>query len=162
MIKLLIIIILLTFSSTYGQDIEYGGTYTYGTTPDSGRTGMISIYPNSDSTLLFYLELNRGAPSYNSGAIVGQMNVYSPGKADFTMINENDYINCSLNFRFSNDSLFIRANAQADDCGYGHAVHSKGDFKKTRNEIPEYFIERSGEKTWFKDLDWVKWWDWWD
>ena len=87
--------------------------------------------------------MNRGAPSYNSGAIVGQMNVF---KADFTMINENDYINCSLNFRFSNDSLFIRANAQADDCGY----HSKGDFKKTRNEIPEYFIERSGEKTGLK------------
>ncbi len=150
----------MTFSSAYGQDIVYGGTYTYGTTPDNGRTGVIYIYPNSDSTLLFYLELNRGAPSYNSGAIVGQMNIYSLGEADFTMIKENDFINCSMNFWFNNDSLFIRTNDQADDCGYGHAVYSHGDFKKTKKEIPEYFVDRSGEKTWFKDLDWEKWWEW--
>jgi len=158
--NLLLITLLSIISSSYGQDLEYGGTYTYGTTPDSGSTGVIYVYPNSDSTLLFYLELNRGAPSYNSGTIVGQMNIYSPGEADFTLIKENDYINCSMNFWFSNDSLFIRTNDKADDCGYGHAVYSHGDFKKIKKDIPEYFIDMSGEKTWFKDLDWKKWWDW--
>jgi hypothetical protein len=156
---LLKIIILLTFYSTYGQDIEYGGTYAYGSTPDIGRTGIIYVYPNSDSTLLFYLELNRGTPSYNIGAIVGQMNIYSHGEADFTMVKENDFINCSMNFWFNNDSLFVRTNDQAYDCGYGHAVFSDGDFKKTKKEIPLFFIDMSGKKIWFKYLAWKKWWD---
>lgn len=158
--NLIIIFQFLVAGIAYGQDVEYAGTYTYGTTPDSGRTGVIYVYPNSDTTLLFYLELNRGAPSYNSGAIVGQMNIYRPGEADFSMIKENDLINCSMNLWFTNDSLFIRTNDKADDCGYGHAVYSRGDFKRTNKQKPEFFIDRSGEKTWFKELDWQKWWNW--
>lgn len=151
---------MLSIHAMNGQEIIYDGVYSYGTTPDSGRTGVIYVSQNSDSTLLFYLELNRGAPSYNSGAIVGQMNIYSPGEADFTMKKEADFINCSMNFWFTNDSLYIRTNDKADDCGYGHAVYSKGDYKKIDKERPEYFLDRSGEKYWFKDLDWKIWWNW--
>lgn len=158
--SILLIIVIWSFNPIYSQDIDYGGVYSYGTTPDSGRVGTIYVFPNSDSTLLFYLELNRGAPSYNSGAIVGQMNIYSPGEADFTLIKEADFIRCSMNFWFTNDSLYIRTNDQADDCGYGHAVYSAGDFKRIDSKIPEYFIDRSGEKADFKALDWRKWWDW--
>ena len=159
-IKFLIILIqLLLLNNSYGQDVDYAGTYTYGASPDKGRTGVIYVYPDSDSTLLFYLELNRGAPSYNSGAITGQMNIYSPGKANFTMIKETDFINCSMNFWFTNDSLFIRTNDKADECGYGYGIHSYGDFKRTNKEKPEFFIERNGEKTWFKSLDWRKMWN---
>ncbi len=158
--KLFIVLNLLILGTAYGQGIEYAGTYSYGTTSDSGRCGVIYVYPNSDTTLLFYLELSGGAPSYNSGAIVGQMNIYSPGKADFTMIKENDFINCSMNFWFTNDSLYIRTNDEADDCGYGYAVYSHGDFKLTDKKKPEFFVDRRGEKTWFNKLDWKEWWDW--
>lgn len=154
-----LILTVLSIKMVYCQDINYNGTYSYGTRPDSGRTGVIHVYQDSDSTLLFYLELNRGAPSYNSGAIAGQMNIYNPGEADFTMVKENDFINCSMNFWFTNDSLYIRTNDQADNCGYGGSVYSHGDFKREKKERPEFFIDRSGEKTWFKDLDWKKWWD---
>ncbi|MCF8457863.1 MAG: hypothetical protein K9H62_18190 [Bacteroidales bacterium] len=149
----------LIFSPIFGQEIDYGGVYSYGTSPDSGRVGIIYIHPNSDSTLLFYLELNRGAPSYNTGAIIGQMNIYSPGDADFTMIKESDFVNCSMNFWFTNDSLYIRTNYEADDCGYGYGVYSHGDFKLINPETPEFFIDRSGEKIYFKSLEWTKWWD---
>ncbi len=154
----ILVLLFLMIKTAYGQDLGYGGTYSYGTTPENGRTGVIYVYPNSDSTLLFYLELNRGAPSYNSGAIVGQMNIESLGKANFTMIKENENINCSMNFRFTNDSLYIRTNDQADDCGYGHAIYSKGDFKRTNKEIPKFFFDRDEGKTCFKDLNWKKWW----
>ena len=118
------------------------------------------MYPNSENTLLFYLELNRGAPSYNSGAIVGQMNIYSPGKANFAMVKENDRIDCRMNFLFTKDSLYIRTNNNADNCGYGHAVYSEGDFKRIKKKVPDFFIDISGEETWFKDLNWEDWWDW--
>ena len=157
--KRLIVFIILIPCSMYGQGIDYGGVYSYGTTADSGHVGTIYIYPDSDSTLLFYLELNRGAPSYNSGAIVGQMNIYSPGEADFTIIKEEDRINCSMNFWFTNDSLYIRTNDQADDCGYGYGIYSDGDFKRICPDTPESFIDGSGNRFLFKKLDWKYWWE---
>ena len=131
---LLTILTLLSIQPLKSQEIEYDGIYRYGTTADSGRTSIIYVNQNSDSTLLFYLELNRGAPSYNSGAIVGQMTIIGPGEADFTMKNEGHNINCSMNFWFTNDSLYIRTNDQEDDCGYGYGVYSSGDFKKSGKE----------------------------
>lgn len=111
----ILIILLLIARAVYGQEIEYEGVYSYGTTAENGRIGVVYVYPNSENTLLFYLELNRGAPSYNSGAIVGQMNIYSPGKANFAMVKENDRIDCRMNFLFTKDSLYIRTNNNADN-----------------------------------------------
>ncbi len=148
---------LFAFCFAHGQEDTYDGIYSYGTTPDSGRVGVVYVYQNSDSTLLFYLELNRGAPSYNSGAIRGQMNIYSPGEADYTLIAEDDYFNCSMNFWFVNDSLYIRTNDQADDCGYGYGVHSSGDFKKIESKRPESFADREGNEYLFESWDWKRW-----
>ena len=156
--RISVILIFLSSIQVFGQEIDYGGTYSYGTNPESGPVGLISVHPNSDSTLLFYLDLNIGSPSYNNGSIIGQMNIYSPGEADFTIVNQNEFINCSMNFWFTNDSLYIRTNDQADDCGYGHGVYSKGDFRRIEEDTPEFFINRNGKQFWFKDLDWKKWW----
>jgi hypothetical protein len=147
-----IIFTILIFVPVYRQNINYGGVYAYGTHPDSGRTGVISVFPDSDSMLLFYLELNRGAPSYNSGAIAGQMKVYGPGEADFTMVQKENFINCSINFWFTNDSLYIRTNDLADECGYGYGVFSDGDFKLKDSIRPTFYVNRAGEKKYFSKL----------
>ena len=57
-LKVLLIVILLTCFKSFGQDNSYGGVYAYGTSPDVGATGMIYVYPKSDTELLFYLELS--------------------------------------------------------------------------------------------------------
>ena len=158
--KLLVIFFLLICTISFGQTTEYGGTYSYGTTPDSGSTGVIYIYPNSDSTLLFYLELSRGAPSYNSGSIIGQMKISSPGKASFTMIKENNLINCNMSFEFAADSVYIHTINNGYDCGYGHGVFSDGKFERIKRKIPKYFIDRHGDKIWFKNLNWKESWNW--
>lgn len=149
---LLIIVLLLAGLNGFAQNIDYGGTYSYGTSPDSGSTGLIYVYPNSDSTILFYLELNRGYPSYNSGAILGVMNIYELGVADFTMTKDEDF-DCSMSFRFTNDSLYIRTNNKSDNCGYGYGIHSHGNYKLINSKTPEFFYDGTGEKTYFKTLD---------
>jgi hypothetical protein len=149
---LIISMLLITGLDGFGQDFDYGGTYSYGTSPDSGSTGLIYIYPNSDSTNLFYLELNRGYPSYNSGEIVGQMNIYNLRKAEFSMT-KGEYIDCSMNFWFTNDSLYIRTNDQSDNCGYGYGVHSHSNFKLKDSKTPEFYYDMTGEKIYFKNLD---------
>jgi len=131
------------------ERINYGGIYSYGTYPGTGQTGIIYVYPNSDSTLLFYLDLSRGAPSYNSGSLVGQMNIYSPGEANYTMSPKEYDLNCSLNFQFKNDTLYIRTNDNADDCGYGYGVYSEGNFILIDSITPEFYIDGVSEKTYF-------------
>ena len=151
---MILILMLLIVKYTFGQNFEYQGTYKLGTTTRNGRTGIIYIYPKSHDILLFYLELNRGAPSYNSGAIIGKMNMYSRGKAEFTMIEDDGTINCSMTFSFTNDSLYIHTNNQGYDCGYGYGVYSDGNFKRIDQKKPPFFINREGRKIWFKDLNW--------
>lgn len=158
--KIIILFLFIFTNTVFGQTSRFAGTYQYGTSPEEGRTGIINIYPTSDSTLLFYLEINRGEPSYNSGAIVGQMKMNSPNEASFSMTKENYNINCNMSFTFTDDSLFIRTIDDADDCGYGFGVYSPGDFKRMTTVKPDYFIDRTGEKTEFKNLDWENWWNW--
>jgi hypothetical protein len=47
---------------------KYLGIYSYGDDVEKGKTGTVFIYPETDSTILFYIDLNRGAPSYNMGS----------------------------------------------------------------------------------------------
>ena len=136
-----------------GQEIEYAGVYSFGTTPEEGPIGIIYVYPNSENTCLFYLELNRGAPSYNSGAIAGQMIIGNAGEANFTMIKEKEAIHCCINFRFTKDALYIRNNSNAFACGFGHAINAKGTYKRTNKKVPAFFTHINGEKKWFKDMD---------
>jgi len=136
------------------QQIKYAGEYSFGTSPEEGRTGGVYIYPDTDSTLLFYLELSRGAPSYNSGAISGQLMITSPGQASITRIDTENLLNCGLIFIFEKQKLTISTVDGHKDCGFGYAVYADGKYEKKSDSIPLYFIDRTGEKTFFKDLDW--------
>ena len=57
-----------------GQDLEntISGSYSFGISPDSGRTGHLDIYMETDSSIIFCFNLSRGAPSYNMGYLVGR------------------------------------------------------------------------------------------
>ena len=159
-LKILLTAFFFTCFQCLGQETSYGGVYSYGTSSDEGATGVVYVYPKSDTELLFYLELSRGAPSYNNGAIVGGMTIYNSEEADFTYVNKGENINCSMNFWFTNNTLYIRTNDEADNCGYGYGIFSNGDFKKIQSTTPQYFIDREGREIWFKDLNWKKWWLW--
>jgi hypothetical protein len=46
---------------------KYAGQYSFGKNVDEGPVGSVKIYPESDTTVLFYIDICRGAPSYNLG-----------------------------------------------------------------------------------------------
>src|ERR1044071_2763340 len=55
-----------------GDSSSIGGVYAFGTDPDREAVGSVIIYPESDSTFLFDIDFNRGAPSYNMGLLEGR------------------------------------------------------------------------------------------
>ncbi|WP_148782508.1 hypothetical protein [Aquimarina intermedia] len=140
-----------TFTKLSLNSNRYGGTFAYQSEGD-GPYGTAYLYPNSDNTLLFHLDLNRGAPSYNMGSITGQMHLKTNGTASFIQV-EPAYLNCNLKFVFKDDLLMVRTVGQANACGFGFGVSANVDFKKTNTEVPQYFLNGEGDQVWFKKLN---------
>lgn len=162
MIKFLHIVTVstLTVLTSFGQSQKWAGTYGYGTHPDSGRTGYLKLYPNSDSTLIFSLDLNRGAPSYNSGELVGELILQSDTSGSFSKNSLDDFIQCQLTFIRDDKSIWIHNTMENDECGYGHGVFSYGQYLLKDSSIPLSFTTGEGKEIEFENYDWHLWWDW--
>jgi hypothetical protein len=88
------------------QTSKYAGGYEYGTNVEKERIGNIQVYAESDSTILFYMDLNRGAPSYNMGALYGRVRIVHDTGMFFTKFDtlENG---CKLAFHFFGNKIVV-------------------------------------------------------
>lgn len=129
-----------------------GGQYSFGANIDKGSIGLVYVYPESDSTVLFFIDVNRGAPSYNMGNLYGRLKVKS-GVGVFTKNIAGEKKSCVLEFKFQSNNLNILTLADNDNCGFGYAVFADGTYKRSSKKIPQYFISMTGEKHFFKETD---------
>jgi uncharacterized protein (TIGR02145 family) len=130
---------------TPGQDAAAsGGTYSFG---DEGPSGTALIYPLTDSSALFYIDLSLGAPSYNSGSMSGQMAI--KGSIGKYVLKDEDF-DCILNFKFSSQKLDITTESGHDNCGFGGNVYADNSYKQLDKPIPEYFIDIQGDTVFFE------------
>jgi hypothetical protein len=128
---------------------KYAGQYRYGHNIQKESIGYLQIYPESDSTVLFYIDLNRGAPSYNMGSLYGRVKiVYDSG----TFVTKFDTLGkgCELLFHFFRSKIEINMINNRDDCYFGYGVYADGNFRKESNTITEYFENAEGKKIDFK------------
>jgi hypothetical protein len=144
-------------SSSLSKTARYAGEYSYGKDIEKGRIGWATIYPESDSTLLFYLQLNRGAPYYNMGQLYGRIKI---DNAKGVFYSNRDSVNtgCKFSIEFKHDSLLIKTIDNEGDCGFGFGVYADGKFKRRSKAIPLFFTDLEGKKVYFKktkpeDLD---------
>ena len=128
---------------------KYHGIYSYGKDVEKSRIGTIFIYPETDSTILFYIDLNRGAPSYNMGSRYGQLRINNGSGTFYTKLNSSDK-GCKLTFLFSKKILTIKTADEQGECGFGYAVFADGIFKRTTNKMHDYFEDMEGKKIYFK------------
>ena len=142
---LLLVIVLMAF--TDGKKLlteKYGGSYSYGTDIEKERIGSIDIYPETDSSVLFYLDLNRGAPSYNMGAEYGRLVV----KNDSAIYLAQSSDACKLLFTFLGKSIVIKS-INNSGCGYGGGVYADGSFYKDSDLVKSSFINHQGDTIYF-------------
>ncbi|MEI6123467.1 MAG: hypothetical protein WCQ95_07535 [Bacteroidota bacterium] len=123
---------------------KYAGRYSYGNNIDKGRVGVMYVYAETDSSILFYLELNRGAPSYSMGSIYNSVKIKNDTGTFYTKF---AYATdgCKWIFRFSKNRLTLATVNSAYDCDFGHGVFADGDFKRTSNIPPDSFIDLEGK-----------------
>ncbi len=146
-----------TSQSSDKQEIEIksslniGGTYSFGDNVEKGPVGSVIVYPLTDTSALFFLDVCRGAPSYNLGQMFGQMTIKdNVGVYDSKL--DDDDLNCLIKFEFNADQLKVTTGEGRDDCGFGHAVYADNTYKLVDKSIPKYFINGEGDTIQFKGL----------
>lgn len=142
----LIILLLVLFKhNASGQKTrKYAGFYSYG---DTIPSGIIDIYPESDTTLLFDIHIINS--NYHLGYTAGRIFI----KHDSLIYNDTTQVNCKLLFQFGHKSLIVKTLEGHDDCGYGYGVYSDGVYKRTNNKIPQFFYTAEGDSIYFKDFN---------
>lgn len=141
----LLIFYLLLFLSVdvYSQAKKFAGTYTNLSFKD-GPTKELILYDVNDTTLYFYMEACKGAPSYNSGSEDGIVMV----KGDTGQFISDD-ADCILFFYFGKKDVIVRSKERNDGCGYGNGVGPDGTYPLTSRKRPKYFIDRHGDTIYF-------------
>lgn len=92
---------------------------------------------------LFYIEINRGAPSYNMGSMYARMSIHGDSATFYTPMDYAD-TGCEWTLVFTKSNLRISTLNGQFDCGFGHAVYADGNYRRKSRKIPRYFesIER--------------------
>lgn len=100
-----------------------------------GYSGYIQVKKLNTHKILIRFEVNKGAPSYNSGSFVdtldyeNNLSIYTNKEIDTT---------CKMIFYFRKDGILVKEQT-ADynfGCGFGHAVVADGFYKKISNKEP--------------------------
>ena len=99
--------------------------------------GTAYIYPETDSTIIFFLDLNKGGPSYNMGQKLGQCIMHGD-TGDYFFKDKKDTLGCKLQFVFSKHHLTINTVGDYYECGYGFGVLSDGVFKRRSGKVPAH------------------------
>lgn len=137
-----------TQTDTLSTQLTYGGTYTFGGNSEGAPNGIAYIYPENDSTLLFYLNISKGAPSYNCGEIDGRITV-KDGRATFRQDFDYGDNDCLLYFEFTYNAVTIIEDEKDCQCGFGSGVYINDIFQRTNSEIPQYYTTLSNDTIFF-------------
>ena len=133
----------------YPKTFIYAGSYYIGTDIEKGRIGSATVYPETDSTVLFYVEANRGAPSYNMGQLYGRLKLIN-GQGVFYSNEKNSGKSCKFSCNFKSNQMIVKTLDNEDNCGFGFGVYIDGAFKRRSKKIPSYFEDLTGSKIYFR------------
>lgn len=110
-----------------------------------GYSGYIQVKKISNDKIVMTFEVNKGAPSYNSGSFVDTL-TYKNNIALYTVPDDIDST-CKITFHFDKKGVTV-VEETADynsGCGFGHAVVANGFYKRTSSKTPILTEPLTGE-----------------
>jgi len=147
----LFFIIVLTSFNTQNFYIEPTGTYKfngiYKKKDDDvyGYSGEIQVKKINSEKIIMSFEVNKGAPSYNSGSFIDTL-IYKENRVIYTDPESDP--TCKITFKFDKKGITVTEET-ADynfGCGFGHAVVADGYYKKISKKVPILIDLITGEK----------------
>jgi hypothetical protein len=137
LIFILIIVSITSYGQTKTKEFQtnkYCGTFGYKKSK-TNASATILVYPETDTTVLFYFDVNSGAPSYNMGSLYGRLKIVNE-QGIYKSKNQD----CHWSMQILKNKLIIQTVNELYNCGFGNGVVADGTFKKTSKKIPNYFV----------------------
>jgi len=138
------------FSQVGEKQQDFAGSYGYGPGAEKGKSGTIALYPRNDSTLLFYINLNVGPPSYNGGELFDTLSV-KQNQAIYQGSSDYGEKGCKWQIDFESDSLRITTLDNSYDCGFGGNVIADGVYQLNSRQVPQFYIKNQGDTVYFEN-----------
>jgi hypothetical protein len=111
---------------------SYSGHYSYDLQPNKpeGRYGHVIIEHILGDIYTFKMDLGRGAPSYNTGILEGNITIKN-GEGIYYKKSESSHRDaCEWKMAFSGEKLIIKTLNNHIDCDFGYAVFVDGNYYK--------------------------------
>ena len=131
--------------------LTIAGTYEFGDSKGTGPRGSIIIYPKTANSALFFLDICKGAPSYNLGQLFGEI-VFKDGIGIYDSRKYSKHLNCYLKFEFKETTVLITTHENCLGCGFGNGVQADNLYKRTSSNKPKFFINGSGDTILFSGM----------
>jgi hypothetical protein len=147
----LIVLIFGFFQAVNGQKLKtanYAGVYSFGKNVETGPVGSVTIFPETDTTVLFYIDICKGAPSYNLGQLYSRMKMIN-GEAVFYTKLAFDEKGCKWKLTISNRILTIKTLDDCYECGFGSSVYADNQYALKERKMPVYFVDGHNHKIYF-------------
>ena len=144
---LMLIGVVQTYAYSQESSTYYAGIYEDVISKKYGLSASITVYPEFDDYIIFYIKIQKGGPSYSSGTLLGRARIDN-GVATF--IDSENY--CKLSLTFTKNSLIVRSLQGQYECGFGGGVIADGTYKRISKKIPSYYIDEDGKRVYFNEL----------
>jgi hypothetical protein len=113
-----------------------------------GNTGSLLIYPESDTSVLFNLEVCIGAPSFNLGMATGRLII----KNDTALYQPAEYNStCKIIFYFRGNEIQLKTIDGFSECGFANNVYADAIYKLEKKVTPKYYDPIDGYN-YFRDF----------
>ncbi len=109
------------------------GTYGVSWANEAGCT--LLAHELGTGQLRFYLECNRGAPSFNSGRAAGTL-ALANGMA--TWVETQWSGRCEIHFTFSQSRVEVLQQGTDAACGFGGFVNASGTYRRLDARVPDF------------------------
>jgi hypothetical protein len=129
---------------------KYLGIYGFNFSKEvEGNQGLLLIYPESDTSVLFHFNVCIGAPSYNLGIETGRLVV----KNDSALYQPAEYEStCKIMFYFKENEIQIETARGFGECGFGMNVYADATYKLEKKVTPKYYSYGNRTKYYFRDF----------
>ena len=129
------------------ETTKYAGVYK----AKKGTIGCVTVYPETDSTILFYIDISQGAPSYNLGQLYDRLKikdgegVYFSTDYDYT----DEKMGCKWQITIKKQVLTIKTLENCFECGFGANVIGDNQYNLKNSKTPHFFIDGTNNKIFF-------------
>ncbi len=127
----------------------YAGEYEWGDPKREQAGGTLTVYPESDSTVLLALDISNGPPAFHLGNLYRRA-VVRRGVGHCAFRSEEDLSDCRLRLTFAAQAVVIDTEKGHGECGFGQGVSADGAYRRSSAAVPQYFTDSSGDKTFFR------------